>query len=270
MQRIYISPSTQEHNLGVTPFTTEEAEMNKIADLLMPLLDRDGRYEFKRNLPSMTPNQIAQDSNNFKADIHIPIHSNAGGGKGEGTEVYAYAPGTNSERLAKCLYNQVAPLSPGKDRGVKFNKALYEVGDHVKATSALIELGFHDNATDAQWLHSNHQQIAEAMYRGICDFYAYDYRSLVIAPVVVAPVVPDVMYRIILDGVQTMALGDQAKAEYIVHDAVETGTTKLGIVQRTDGVNVLEYAEKIAIVKTNKETALDLIARALELLKEGN
>ena len=269
MPRIYISPSSQEHNAGISPFSVEETEMNKIADILIPLLVKDGRYKVKRNDPNWDVNQMATDSNNFKADIHIPIHSNAGGGKGEGTEVYAYAPGTNSERLAKCLYNQVAPLSPGKDRGVKFNKALYEVGDNVKATSALIELGFHGNTVDSAWLHSNHQQIAEAMYRGICDFYAYDYRSLVIAPVVVAPVVPDVMYRIILDGVQTMALEDQTKAESIVHDAVETGTAKLGIVQRNDGVNVLEYVKPVVIVKTNKETALELIARALELLKEG-
>ena len=196
MQRIYISPSTQEHNIGVTPFTTEEAEMNKIADLLMPLLDRDGRYEFKRNLPSMTPNQIAQDSNNFKADLHLPIHSNAGGG--EGTEVFAYGPGTNSERFAKALYKHIAPLSPGKDRGIKFNKSFYEVGHKVSATSALIELDFHDNAAGAAWIASNHQAIAEALYKSICDYYQYDYRALVVATAVANPVpTPETIKRTI-------------------------------------------------------------------------
>ena len=180
MPRVYISPSTQDRNIGVGSFGSEESQMNKIADLLMPLLTKDGRFATLRNSPSMEVEQIAADSNKFKADIHIPIHSNAGGG--EGTEVYAYGPGTNSERLAKALYNQIAPLSPGKDRGVKYKKSLIEVGDLVNATSALIELDFHDNASGAVWIASNHKAIAEALYKGICDYYGYDYRALVVVP----------------------------------------------------------------------------------------
>lgn len=181
--RIYISPSTQEHNKGVGPFNTEEAEMNKISGFLVALLFRDGRFTVKYNLPSMAVAQIATDSNNFKADLHLAIHSNAGGG--EGTEVYAYGPGTNSERFAKALYDQIAPLSPGRDRGVKFNKGLYEIGDWVNATSALIELDFHDNAAGAAWIATSHQAIANGLYMGICDYYGYDYRAL-------TPVVPPV------------------------------------------------------------------------------
>ena len=195
MQRVYISPSSQQNNLGVSPFGVEEVEMNKIADILVPLLIKDGRFVVKRNSPAMEVGQMATDSNNFRADIHVAIHSNAGGG--QGTEVYAYAPNTNSERLAQSLYNQVAPLSPGVDRGVKFYKGLYEVGDSVKATAALIELGFHDNAQDALWLATNSQQIANALYKGICNYYGYDYRALTVAPVVAPPVTPAVVKKVI-------------------------------------------------------------------------
>ena len=176
MPRIYISPSSQEHNLGIGPFGTEETAMNKIADALMPLLANDGRFEVRRNTPDMDVYQMAADSNNFKADIHIAIHSNAGGG--EGTEVYAFGPVTNSERLAQVLYKQVAPLSPGSDRSVKYNPALLEVGDRVSATSALIEVGFHDNALDAEWIVQSTSVIAAALYRGICDYYGYGYQAL--------------------------------------------------------------------------------------------
>jgi N-acetylmuramoyl-L-alanine amidase len=176
MPRIYVSPSSQEHNAGIGSFGTEEAEMNKIADSLMPLLVSDGRFVVKRNTPNMDVNEMAVDSNNFKADIHVAIHSNAGGGAG--TEVYSYGPATNSERLAQALYKQVAPLSPGADRGVKYNPSLVEVGDNVSATSALIELGFHDNTLDAEWIVQSTSVIAAALYRGICDYYGYDYRAL--------------------------------------------------------------------------------------------
>ena len=192
MKRIYISPSSQEHNLGIGSFGTEEGEMNKVADALMPLLAKDGRFEAKRNTPDMDVDQMAKDSNNFKADIHIPIHSNAGGG--EGTEVYAYGPNTNSERLAQALYRQVAPLSPGADRGVKYNPALVEVGDSVSATSALIELGFHDNALDAEWIRLSTGAIAKALYLGICDYYGYDYRALTDLVPGVVPVIDRDIY----------------------------------------------------------------------------
>jgi len=181
MKKIYISPSTQEANKGVSPFRNEEKEMNGIADLLIPLLLEDGRFLVARNSPDMDPYQCAKDSNQFGANIHLAIHSNAGGG--EGTEVFAYGPNTNSERLAKALYDQIAPLSPGADRGVKYNKALIEVGDLVKATSALIELAFHDNKTDAVWLAYNHEMIADRLYKGVCDYFGYEYRHLVVEPI---------------------------------------------------------------------------------------
>lgn len=191
MPRIYISPSSQESNVGIGAFGTEEAEMNKIADGLMPLLANDGRFEVKRNIPGMDVYEMAEDSNHFKADIHIAIHSNAGGG--EGTEVYAFGPATNSERLAQALYRHVAPLSPGADRGIKYNPALLEVGNSVHATSALIEVGFHDNARDAEWIVQSTSVIAAVLYRGICDYYGYEYRALVdeVPPDVPAGVLTD-------------------------------------------------------------------------------
>ena len=267
MPRIYISPSTQERNIGLPPFTNEEAQMNKIVDVLVPLLLKDGRFTAKRNGPSMDDvYSIATDSNNFKADIHVAIHSNAGGGVG--TEVYAYAPNTNSERLCKALYNQIAPLSPGADRGVKYNPKLIEVGTNVDATSAYIELGFHDNQADATWLASNPQSIANALYKGICDYYWYDYRALVVAPPVAPPVTPAVMYRVILDGKQIMAIVSQDKAISEVKKAVDAGHAAKGIVQRnTDGVNVFEYVKPVVVVPNKEKLAIDHMQQAIKILE---
>ena len=267
MPRVYISPSSQNHNAGIPPFTVEATEMNKIADILVPLLTKDGRFVVKRNSPAMEVGQMAQDSNNFKADIHVAIHSNAGGGVG--TEAYAYGPNTNSERLAQSLYNQAAPLSPGKDRGVKYNKGLYEVGDSVKATSALIELGFHDNVQDALWLATNSQQIASALYKGICDYYGYDYRALVVAPPVAPPVAPAVMYRVILDSKQIMAIASQEKAISEVKKAVDAGQGTKGIVQRNDGTNILEYVKPavVPVVPNKEKLAIDHMQQAIKILE---
>ena len=191
MKKVYISPSTQQNNVGVGPFSNEEKEMNAISDLLISLLLKDGRFVVKRNSPSMDDiYSIATDSNGFGSDIHVAIHSNAGGG--EGTEVMAYSPNSNSERLAKCLYDQIAPLSPGADRGIKYNPKLIEVGDLVHASAALIELAFHDNIADATWLAYNHEMIAKRLYMGICDYFGYSYESLVVAPVITPPTPPTI------------------------------------------------------------------------------
>lgn len=72
--RIYTSPSSQESNVGIGSFGTEEANMNKIADALMSLLDNDGRFEVRRNTPGMDVYEMAEDSNHFKADIHVAIY----------------------------------------------------------------------------------------------------------------------------------------------------------------------------------------------------
>ena len=268
MPRVYISPSTQERNIGKAPFTNEEAQMNKIVDTLIPLLLKDGRFTAKRNSPAMDDvYSIATDSNSWLADIHVAIHSNAGGGVG--TEVYAYGPGTNSERLCKALYNQIAPLSPGADRGVKYNPKLIEVGNNVNATSGYIELAFHDNLADATWLATNSQQIASALYKAICDYYGYDYRALVVAPPVAPPVAPAVMYRVILDGKQIMAIVSPEKAITEVKKAVDAGQGTKGIVQRNDGTNVFEYVKPavVPVVPNKEKLAIDHMQQAIKILE---
>ena len=65
--------SSQESNVGTGSFGTEEAAMNKIADALMSLLDNDGRFEIRRNNIDMDVYEMAEDSNHFKADIHVAM-----------------------------------------------------------------------------------------------------------------------------------------------------------------------------------------------------
>ena len=100
----------------------------------------------------------------------------------------------NSGSLAQALYKQVAPLSPGADRGVKYNRSMVEVGDRVTATSALIELGFHDNTLDAAWIMESTAAIVKAIYLGICDYYSYDYRALAVNIPAVVPIIDRDIY----------------------------------------------------------------------------
>jgi N-acetylmuramoyl-L-alanine amidase len=164
-KKVYLSPSTQENNIGTDNFGTEEQRMNIIADYMVQELQK--YFDVRRNRPEMTLSQVIQDSNAWGADIHVAVHSNAGGG--EGTEIWHYPGSINGKRLAECIYKQLAPLSPGKDRGVKSNNNFAEL-KKTKAVAVIIEVGFHDNVTDAEWIKSHPKQIADAINKGIFEY----------------------------------------------------------------------------------------------------
>ena len=90
-----------------------------------------------------------------------------------------------------------------------------------------------------------------------------------VPPVVVVPVTPppapSVMYRIILDNKQIMAIASQDKAIAEVKKAVDAGTAIHGVVQRNDGVNVFDYVKPVVI--PNKERlAINLMEEAIKIL----
>ena len=170
--KVYVSPSTQERNIGPGNYN-EEIQMNIVADKLIPRLIEHG-FEVKRNTPTMNLEQVTKDSNSWGADIHVAIHSNAGGG--EGTEIWVHKKGFTAEKLALAIYKYLAPLSPGKDRGVKENASYYETAK-TNAPAVIIEVAFHDSLTEANWIMSNYEPIAEAILQGICEFAGVAYKK---------------------------------------------------------------------------------------------
>ncbi|MGE5328241.1 MAG: N-acetylmuramoyl-L-alanine amidase family protein [Deltaproteobacteria bacterium] len=165
---IYVSPSVQEHNIGIGNYGSEEAEMNDTADILCEFLKIDGRFIVYRNKPEMNLKQIIADSNAKKVDLHIAIHSNACNGKARGTEVFYNLLSVRGKKLAQYIYNNMEAITPSKDRGIKGTLSLGEV--KTKAVAALIEVAFHDNLQDAKWIMANKKAIAKAIYQGIIKY----------------------------------------------------------------------------------------------------
>jgi N-acetylmuramoyl-L-alanine amidase len=121
-----------------------------------------------------------QDSNNIAPDIHIALHSNAGGG--EGTEAYysnypVYSP--ESHRLANMVYTKVAAALTGRDRGVKPDTSLYGIGlaetRETTAIATLIELFFHDNYNDVVDYTNKLDLVAKLLALAIYDYFGIVY-----------------------------------------------------------------------------------------------
>lgn len=175
--KLYVSPSTQEHNTAPGGYI-EEVYCNRIADLMMPRLRTRG-FTIFRNLPNMTLSQVIMDSNRLKPDLHFAIHTNAMGtpNTGRGCEVWIHKKGGEAERFANILYSSISALTPWPDRGIKEGcnrfgpgKGLAELSQ-TNAPAALIEIDFHDNAASAKWLLANMELIAMTSCVAIEDYF---------------------------------------------------------------------------------------------------
>lgn len=178
---VYLSPSTQESNMGVGNYGSEEKRMNEITNITEKILKEHGLTVYRNN-PSMTITQVVQDSNSKKPDVHVAIHSNAANGKARGCVAFCYKYGGNGEKLSKAIYNEMEPLTPTSDRGVLESNNFYGIGKplyepaYTSAPCCLLEVAFHDNIDDAQWIISNIENIGTAIAKGILKYFGIEYQ----------------------------------------------------------------------------------------------
>lgn len=175
---VYISPSTQEKNIGQGEYGAEEIVMNLIADIVCPVLVYNGITVY-RNTPNMTHVTSMQDSNSKRPGIHFAIHSNATGLKENkavrGCEVYYCAGSVDGKRLAEAAYKRISDLTPVNDRGVRVAR-FTELTD-TNAPSALIEIDYHDNLEATRWILGNIKAIALGISQGICDYFSIECKT---------------------------------------------------------------------------------------------
>lgn len=174
MKRIYISPSSQEENLYAAGGTNEAEQSRKIALELVKELKRCG-FDARTNVSrGKTMYDRVAESNVWKADAHIPIHSNAFDGKVTGFRGFGYDTTGEGYRLAGAIMETLAPVMPGTSDGLSAQPQLYEV-KASDAPCAYLEIGFHDNPVEAQFIIDHTKEIAQAICRGICNHFGQEY-----------------------------------------------------------------------------------------------
>ena len=102
-KKIYLSPSNQYANSYAYGNTTEMEQCNKIAIAAETALKRCG-FTVKRAPKGQNMYTSISESNNFGADVHVCIHTNAGGGKG--TNVFVYNRSAENLKYAQPVYNE--------------------------------------------------------------------------------------------------------------------------------------------------------------------
>ena len=170
-KRIYISPSNQVNNVYAYGNTNEMEQCNKIAQACETALKRCG-FETKRAPKGQNMYTSISESNAFKADVHLCIHTNAGGGKG--TEVFVYDKADKNMKYAQPVYNELVKVT-GNGRGIK--TANFTEITNTSAKCVYCECEFHDDSILAKWIVNKTNALGEAIAKGICSAFAVKYKT---------------------------------------------------------------------------------------------
>lgn len=221
-KKIYLSPSNQDGNLYAYGNTNECDQCNRMADAAKVALERCGFTVKKAPKGQEMATSIAE-SNAWGADLHIPIHTNAGGG--DGTVVFVYEQSEENLKPARAIYQEVQAVTPGQTLyGVRTLSQLAELNS-TNAIAVYLEVDFHDNREIAKWLIENPKTVGEAIAKGVCDAYGVKYTPPQTDPTPV-PGKSDVFYR-----VQVGAYNSKANAEAFLKQVQAAGFTNAFIVE---------------------------------------
>ena len=172
--KIYLSPSDQNRNVYAYGDTNEMIQCRRIADACEKALKRCG-FDVINNQTDTMEQRVAE-SNNWGADLHIPIHTNAYNGSVSGTRMFYYSKESPGKAPCQAIFARLAPVTPGTSESISTYPELYELRV-PNAASVYIEVDFHDVPKIAKWLIENPTVVGEAICAGICDYYGVEYKA---------------------------------------------------------------------------------------------
>ena len=177
--KIYLSPSNQSANLGVSEvgYTTEANEMNDLTNYIEKRLKEYG-VTLYRNERSGNINRWTADSTYLGVDLHLAIHSNASEDHTSyGIETWVHDFDSKTYSLAQNIQQNLFSIYYDNDdkvanRGVKYAKgSLGEVNPLYTPCGILIEIAHHDYENDAKWIMDNKELIGNTIADTILDYY---------------------------------------------------------------------------------------------------
>ena len=174
MPKVYLSPSDQSRNTYAAGGTNEQEQCRRISTALETALLRCG-FQVLNGLTGSMQERV-NESNAWEADLHLPIHTNAYNGQVSGTRIFSYDLSGEGYRAAQSVFAALAPVTPGNSESITPRPELYEVRAS-NAPCVYVEVDFHDVAEVALWIIRNTIPIAEAICRGICNYFGVIYED---------------------------------------------------------------------------------------------
>ena len=218
-KRVYISPSDQTENRYAWGNTNEHVQCQKIAKAEAAALRRSG-VEVKLAAFGTTMAQRCAESDDWRADIHNCVHTNACNKQVMGTRLFCYVIPGKGYDACKAVFNELAPLSPGTSENIQANSRLYEVRTPA-APTVYCECEFHDTVGGAKWIVAHTTEIGEAIAKGLCKYLGVKYvPAKQETPKPAEPAQGDTLYR-----VQVGAFSVRSNAEKMLDRLKKAGFT---------------------------------------------
>ena len=182
---------------------------NKLGELLKAFDCEVMRVDDVTGASDVTREERVKKANDWKADVYISIHHDAGvyGQAGGGTTVYYSNSGSVRKNQAQALYNHVVGLTGLKGNRYYqiINKGFYVIYN-TTMPAFLIENGFMDSTTDVPIILS--EDHANKTAQGLLNFLVSEFKLKAKAAQPVPQPESDVIYR-----VQNGAFSNKANAE---------------------------------------------------------
>lgn len=161
----YISPSDQSSNVGLGSYGTEMEQMNKLADAIVPHLDRCG-VQFHLAGPEVPITSRPSEANKMGVSYYLALHSNAGGnGQAWGPIAFYH---TSGKALAEKLIENLLATGQKNNRSanVSKNTTLFELRA-PSAPACLLEVDFHDSTVGVEFITQRREDAAQAIAKAI-------------------------------------------------------------------------------------------------------
>lgn len=171
--KVYISPSDQTANTYAAGNTAEATQCREIAKLVVADLTRCG-IEARTNVVSSMSSRVAE-GNSWGADLYIALHTNAFNGVVTGTRIMCYNLTGEGYKASKCIFDRLAPLTPGTSENITARPGLYEI-KYTEMPCVYVEVDFHDVPDIAKWIINHKPEIAAAICKGVCDYAGLTYK----------------------------------------------------------------------------------------------
>ena len=186
MIKVFLSPSNQKNNKYAYGNVTEDIVCGKVAQSCKEALERCGITVGLNHYGTLA--EKCQEVNTGYYDAFISIHTNSYDEFVSGTRIFTYGNGANETRLAQCIFDVLAPYTPGNSENIQPYPELYEMR-MTNMAACLVEIDFHSVPSVAKWLIEHTREIGEKIAEGVCNYFGVPYKES-------APAISGEIYRI--------------------------------------------------------------------------
>ena len=172
-KKVFLSPS--DHGTGQNKCLHKDCYEDKhtrpIAEVCAKYLKNSG-VEVKIGTANQSLSQRCKDSDNFGANLHVPIHTNAWSDPELRYLMFMfYADKAKYRKVFNAVAPEMEAVYPGNVKSVFAVRT--DLTEIIKpsAVSLYCELGFHTNQKDCDEFIHNPEVVGKALAKGICKYF---------------------------------------------------------------------------------------------------